>query len=230
MGEGRGKGGVGRGKGRGSTRLLGVLPAARRRQVGVHRVARALEDAREFPTPRSRSPGIAQLYKIFSHVRRLTPLVTLLNFGFMICVVWMPVATSLLDFRDRTPYICYAVTLFTTRLLLAITSVHTSTPSTRRRHAGDHVLNHPARSTDVGKIFATVGTFLQSRRRGEELRVRRPVRPGRDSRRLRSRARLQPPGVLRPDRPQGAGLLGTQAPLPGADDGRWVTMYIELSP
>jgi hypothetical protein len=33
MGEGRGKGGVGRGKGRGSTRLLGVLPAARRRQV-----------------------------------------------------------------------------------------------------------------------------------------------------------------------------------------------------
>ena len=42
MGEGRGKGGVGRGKGRGSTRLLGVLPAARRRQVGVHRVARAL--------------------------------------------------------------------------------------------------------------------------------------------------------------------------------------------
>ena len=60
--------------------------------------------------------------KIFSHVRRLTPLVTLLNFGFMICVVWMPVATSLLDFRDRAPYICYAVTLFTTRLLLAITS------------------------------------------------------------------------------------------------------------
>ena len=58
--------------------------------------------------------------KIFSRVRRLTPLVTLLNFGFMICVVWMPVATSLLDFRDRTPYICYAVTLFTTRLLLAI--------------------------------------------------------------------------------------------------------------
>ena len=46
MGEGRGKGGVGRGKGRGSTRLLGVLPAARRRQVGVHRVARALEEAR----------------------------------------------------------------------------------------------------------------------------------------------------------------------------------------
>ena len=32
----------------------------------------------------------------------------------------MPVATSLLDFRDRTPYICYAITLFTTRLLLAI--------------------------------------------------------------------------------------------------------------
>ena len=46
MGEGRGKGGVGRGKGRGSTRLLGVLPAARRRQVGVHRVARALEESR----------------------------------------------------------------------------------------------------------------------------------------------------------------------------------------
>ena len=46
MGEGRGKGGVGRGRGRGSTRLLGVLPAARRRQVGVHRVARALEEAR----------------------------------------------------------------------------------------------------------------------------------------------------------------------------------------
>ena len=62
--------------------------------------------------------------KIFSRVRRLTPLVTLLNFGFMICVVWMPVATSLLDFRDRTPYICYAVTLFTTRLLLASISVH----------------------------------------------------------------------------------------------------------
>ena len=51
MGEGRGKGGVGRGKGRGSTRLLGVLPAARRRQVlGVHRTiawpARALEEVR----------------------------------------------------------------------------------------------------------------------------------------------------------------------------------------
>ena len=77
--------------------------------------------------------------KIFSHVRRLTPLVTLLNFGFMICVVWMPVATSLLDFRDRAPYICYAVTLFTTRLLLAIISARiiasTLTPSTRRRQS-----------------------------------------------------------------------------------------------
>jgi uncharacterized membrane protein len=70
--------------------------------------------------------------KIFSHVRRLTPLVTLLNFGFMICVVWMPVATSLLDFRDRAPYICYAVTLFTTRLLLAITSARVNLSRHRR--------------------------------------------------------------------------------------------------
>ena len=70
--------------------------------------------------------------KIFSHVRRLTPLVTLLNFGFMICVVWMPVATSLLDFRDRAPYICYAVTLFTTRLLLATISARVNLSRHRR--------------------------------------------------------------------------------------------------
>ena len=39
---------------------------------------------------------------------------------FMICIVWIPVATSLTNFRDRESYISYAVTMFGTRLIMAI--------------------------------------------------------------------------------------------------------------
>ena len=42
------------------------------------------------------------------------------NFMFMICIVWIPVATSLTNFRDRESYISYAVTMFGTRLIMAI--------------------------------------------------------------------------------------------------------------
>ena len=57
---------------------------------------------------------------LFSRVRRLTPLVTVLNFLFMLCIVWIPVATALSKYSDRTSAICYALTMFTTRLLLAV--------------------------------------------------------------------------------------------------------------
>ena len=57
---------------------------------------------------------------LFSRVSRLTPLVTALNFIFMLCVVWIPVATALTKYSDRTSAVCYALIIFTTRLLLAI--------------------------------------------------------------------------------------------------------------
>ena len=38
----------------------------------------------------------------------------------MICIVWIPVATSLTNFRDRDSYISYAVTMFVTRLLMTV--------------------------------------------------------------------------------------------------------------
>ena len=61
--------------------------------------------------------------KLFSHVRRLTPQVTFLNFVFMICIVWIPVATALTKFKDRESYISYAVTMFVTRLLMRIMGI-----------------------------------------------------------------------------------------------------------
>ena len=57
---------------------------------------------------------------LFSRVSRLTPLVTALNFIFMLCIVWIPVATALTKYSDRTSAVCYALIIFTTRLLLAI--------------------------------------------------------------------------------------------------------------
>ena len=45
------------------------------------------------------------------------------NFMFMICIVWIPVATALTKFKDRESYISYAVTMFVTRLLMRIMGI-----------------------------------------------------------------------------------------------------------
>ena len=55
-----------------------------------------------------------------------------------------------IDFRDRTPYICYAVTLFTTRLLLAIMfSIIRRDPRMWAKASGNRVFGRGAEVADV---------------------------------------------------------------------------------
>ena len=98
--------------------------------------------------------------KLFSHVRRLTPFVTGLNFIFMICIVWIPVATALTNFKDRESYICYSVTMFTNRLLLAIIgAVIRRDPRMWARASGNRVFGRGAEVADVVAValFALAG-------------------------------------------------------------------------